>query len=80
MKPLGWLRPFARDCWALAPDWRRVHLFMSNQALSLGTITLTVLIAIDASKSLLLTVLFLTAAMTLVGTLIEQPELEDGEE
>ncbi len=73
----GWIRPFARDCWALAPDWRQIHKFMSTQALTLGSTVLGVLIAIEVSRALLLGVLAITFAATIAGALFKQPELEE---
>lgn len=73
----GWLRPLKRDAWGLVPHWRRVHTFMSTQALTLGSTVLTVQIAIGASRSVLLVTLALTAAATLFGALVEQPEVHD---
>jgi hypothetical protein len=71
----GWIRP--RSAWHLVPYWRRVHTFMSTQALTLGSTVLTVQIAIGASKRALLVTLALTVAATLIGALIEQPEVRD---
>jgi hypothetical protein len=50
---------------------------MSSQALLLGSTVLSVQIAIGSSKNALLTTLGVTVVATLVGTLIEQPEITD---
>lgn len=71
----GWLRPLRREFWRIVPDWRDWHRFMSNQALTLGSTALSVAIAVDADRGVLFAVLGLTTAMTLIGTLIEQPEV-----
>lgn len=73
----GWLRPLARDAWRLVPHWRRVHTFMSTQALTLGSTVLTVQIAIGAGRGALLTTLGVTVVATMIGALIEQPEMRD---
>lgn len=74
---MGWIRPLRREFWRLVPNWRRAHRFMSTQALGLGSACLTVFIAIDASRSVLLATLAITAAMVLYGTLVDQPEVHD---
>ena len=73
----GWFRPLKRDAWHWVPYWRRLHKFMSTQALTLGATILSVLIAISASQTVLLVALGLTVAATLYGTLVEQPEIKD---
>lgn len=73
----GWIRPVKRDAWHIVPYWRRVHTFMSTQALTLGSTVLTVQIAIGSSRRALLVTLGLTVAATLIGALIEQPEVRD---
>lgn len=71
----GWLRPLRKEAWQIVPDWRDWHRFMSNQAMALGSMALTVAIALDAERWVLLTILGLTAVATMIGTLIEQPEV-----
>ncbi len=73
----GWLRP--RTAWHLVPYWRRVHTFMSSQAVTLGGFVLTVQIAIGAGRGALLATLWLTIAAVVTGTLVEQPEVKDGD-
>ena len=75
----GWFRPLSRACWQLAPDWRGVHRFMSTQALGLGTIALTVGIYLEWPRWALVLGLGLTAIFTMVGTLIDQPEVKADE-
>lgn len=75
----GWVRPLKRDAWSLVPYWRRVHTFMSTQALTFGSTVLTVQIAIGASRTALLVTLALTTAATLFGALVEQAEVHDDE-
>lgn len=75
----GWFRPFNHEAWHLVPYWRRLHTFMSSQALTFGSTILGVLIAIEASRTALITTLLLTVAATLFGALIEQPEIHDDE-
>jgi uncharacterized membrane protein len=50
---------------------------MSTQALTLGATVLSVLIAIGAGQTTLLIALGLTVAATLIGALVEQPEVKD---
>jgi hypothetical protein len=71
----GWFRPGSD--WHLVPYWRRAHKFMSTQALTLGATVLSVLIAIGAGQTTLLIALGLTVAATLIGALVEQPEVKD---
>lgn len=71
----GWLRPLRREFWQIVPDWRDWHRFMSTQALALGSTALSVAIALEAERWMLLAILGCTTAMTLIGTLIEQPEV-----
>lgn len=73
----GWVRPLKQDAWHVVPYWRRVHTFMSTQALTLGSTVLTVQIAIGAGRTPLLVTLGLTVAATLIGALVEQPEVRD---
>ena len=75
----GWFRPLSREGWHLVPYWRRIHTFMSSQALTLGSTILTVQIAVGASRGVLIVTLLLTVAATLFGALIEQPEIRDEE-
>ena len=77
MKIAGWWRPLRREFWRLVPNWKRVHTFMGAQALTFGGLVLTVFIAVGAPDWLLLTVLFLTCAASLYGTLVDQPEVND---
>lgn len=72
----GWFRPLVRECWALVPDWRNVHRFMSTQALGLGTTVLSVGIYLEWSRFALIATLFATALLTLAGSLIDQPEID----
>lgn len=71
----GWFRP--RSAWHLVPYWRRMHKFMSTQALTLGSTILAVQIAVGASNTALLITLGLTVVATLIGALVEQPEVKD---
>lgn len=73
----GWVRPLDKDAWHLVPYWRRIHTFMSTQALTLGSTILTVQIAVGAGRGVLIITLVLTVAATLAGALIEQPEIRD---
>lgn len=75
----AWFRPLSRECWKLAPDWRDFHRFMSTQALGLGTIALTVAISLNAPREWLIAGLIATAALTLAGSLIDQPEVSSDE-
>lgn len=78
MPIFGWLRPLRREAWRLAPDWRDWHRFMSTQALGLGTTVLSVGIYLEWPARSLLIILAVTVAMTLAGSLLEQPEIDDG--
>lgn len=71
----GWMRPLRREFWQIVPDWRDWHRLMSNQAITLGSMALTVAIALDADRWVMLTILGVTTAATMIGTLIEQPEV-----
>ncbi len=71
----GWCRPLRREFWQIVPDWRDWHRFMSTQANVLGTMALSVAIALNADRWVLLTILIVTAVAIMVGTLIEQPEV-----
>jgi hypothetical protein len=87
----GWLRPLRREFWRVVrdarvwlrglrrtlTDWRNWHRFMSTQALGVGTAALSVGIAVEWSPRLLVSILAVTAAMTLAGTFIEQPEMSN---
>ena len=73
----GWIRPLRRELWHIIPGWRRAHHFMSNQALGVGTACLSVFIALDFSRAVILTTLYVTVAAVIYGSLVEQPELED---
>lgn len=75
----GWIRPLRREAWRLAPDWRDWHRFMSTQALGLGTAALSVAIYLEWPAPVLLTILGLTAATVLAGSLIDQPEVTTDE-
>lgn len=75
----GWIRPLRREAWQLAPDWRDWHRFMSTQALGLGTTVLSVGIYLEWSAPALLSILGPTVAMTLAGSLIDQPEVTTDE-
>lgn len=75
----GWIRPLRREFWRLVPNWKRAHTFMGNQALTFGGLMLTVFIAVGSPAWLLLTTLFLTLGASLYGSLVDQPEVHEGE-
>ena len=76
----GWIRPLRKQFWSIVPGRRKIHLFMSTQALTMGGTCLTVFIALGFSKTLILTTLYITIAAVLYGSLVDQPELDNGED